>query len=41
MVDQTLDIARLRMVGPETLQELGQFLPAVYLHGETTAGGVA
>jgi hypothetical protein len=35
MVRQTLDLARRRMVGPETLLGLGQFLPAAYLHGDT------
>jgi hypothetical protein len=41
MVEQTLDLARFRMVGTESLQELGQYLPATYLHAETAAGGVA
>jgi hypothetical protein len=36
MVKQTFDLARLRMVGPETLEGLGQFLPAAYLHADTT-----
>lgn len=35
VVKQTFDLARSRMVGPETLG-LGQFLPAVYLHDDTT-----
>jgi hypothetical protein len=37
-VKQTLDLARLRMVGPETLQDLGQYLPATYLHLDTSPG---
>ena len=36
MVKQTFDLARRRMVGPETLEGLGQFLPAAYLHADTT-----
>jgi hypothetical protein len=37
VVKQTFDLARRRMVGPETLDGLGQFLPAAYLHDDTTA----
>ncbi len=37
---EALALARLRMVGPETLEGLGQFLPAAYLHADTTPGGV-
>jgi hypothetical protein len=36
MLKQTFDLARKRMVGPETLSNLGQFLPAAYLHTDTT-----
>ncbi len=36
MVKQTFDLARSRMVGPETLEGLGQFLPAAYLDEDTT-----
>ncbi|MGI8332712.1 hypothetical protein ACRYCC_22395 [Actinomadura scrupuli] len=35
MVKQTFDLARRRMVGPETLSGLGQFLPAAYLAADT------
>jgi hypothetical protein len=38
-VMQTLSLSCLRMVGPETLEELGQYLPAAYLHVDTAAGG--
>jgi hypothetical protein len=31
LVIQALDLARLRMVGPEVLADLGQYLPATYL----------
>jgi len=41
LVDQSLDLATLRMVGPETLKNLGQYLPAVYLDGSTSAGELA
>jgi hypothetical protein len=34
MVRQTLDLARLRQIGPETLQSLGQYLPGVVLPQE-------
>jgi hypothetical protein len=37
VVKQTFDLARKRPVGPETLDGLGQFLPAAYLHADTTA----
>ena len=30
---QTLELAKLRLVGPQTLGELGQYLPATYLNG--------
>ncbi|HKE78910.1 MAG TPA: hypothetical protein VKB54_06365 [Solirubrobacteraceae bacterium] len=36
VVKQTFDLARKRPVGPETLDGLGQFLPAVYLDADTT-----
>ncbi len=36
LVKQTFDLARKRPVGPETLDGLGQFLPAAYLHPDTT-----
>ncbi len=39
MLRQTLELAQLRMVGPETLQGLGQYLPAAYLPGDTDPGG--
>jgi hypothetical protein len=39
LVKQTLDLARLRMVGPETLEGLGQYLPAAHLDYETTPVG--
>jgi hypothetical protein len=29
------------MIGPETLQNLGQYLPAVYLDGSTSSGDLA
>ena len=38
-VKETLNLARLRMVGPETLADLGQFLPATYLPAGTPSGG--
>lgn len=38
MIKQTLDLSRLRMVGPETLHDLGQFLPMVYLPGTISPG---
>ena len=41
MLRQTLELAQLRMVGPETLQGLGQYLPAAYLSGDTDPGGSA
>lgn len=40
-IKQTLDLARCRMVGPETLRELGQYLPASYLAGDLYAGDPA
>jgi hypothetical protein len=39
LVHQTLDLAKLRAVGPQTLVGLGQFLPATYLAGNTNPGG--
>jgi hypothetical protein len=39
-VREALSLARLRMVGPEILQGLGQFLPAAYLHADTNPGGL-
>jgi hypothetical protein len=38
MVEQTLDLARIRMIGPEKLLDLGQFLPGAYLPGALTPG---
>jgi hypothetical protein len=38
IVEQTLDLARWRTVGPETLQDLGQFLPAAYLADDLAPG---
>lgn len=38
MIKQTLDLSRLRLVGPETLQDLGQFLPMVYLPDTLSSG---
>jgi hypothetical protein len=38
MTRQTLRLAEQRMVGPETLADLGQYLPAAYLHPDTFAG---
>lgn len=38
MTRQTLRLAQQRMVGPETLADLGQYLPAAYLHPDTFAG---
>ena len=35
---QTLQLARLRLVGPQQLGALGQYLPATYLHGAIPAG---
>lgn len=37
LVVQALDLARLRMVGPEVLAGLGQYLPATYLPATITA----
>ena len=34
---QTLELARLRLVGPQQLGALGQYLPATYLHGAIPA----
>jgi hypothetical protein len=34
---QTLDLAKIRLVGPQSLGELGQFLPATYLNGAIPA----
>ena len=36
VVRQTFDLARSRMVGPQTMSSLGQLLPAVYLDADTT-----
>ena len=41
LLDQSLDLAQVRMVGPETLDGLGQYLPATYLHFDTESGGTA
>ncbi len=40
-VHDTLALSRLRMVGPETLEDLGQYLPAAYLHVDTNPGGAS
>jgi hypothetical protein len=40
MIKQTLDLSRLRMVGSETLQDLGQLLPMVYLPGDISPGEI-
>jgi hypothetical protein len=37
LVKQTVDLAHIRMIGPETLDGMGQFLPAAYLSVDTTA----
>jgi hypothetical protein len=41
MIGQTLDLARLRTVGPQALLDLGQYLPATYLPETLDAGGPA
>ena len=41
MVMQTLELSRLRMLGTESLESLGQYLPAAYLQGETTPGSAS
>jgi len=41
MVRQTLELARIRMVGPETLAGLGQFLPAIAMHPDIVPGEAA
>ena len=38
MLRQTLRLAQQRMVGPETLADLGQYLPAAYLPADTNPG---
>ncbi len=35
---QTLELAKLRLAGPQALGELGQYLPATYLNGVIPAG---
>ena len=35
---QTLQLAKIRLVGPQALGELGQYLPATYLTGAVPAG---
>jgi hypothetical protein len=37
LVLRSFDLARLRMVGPETLTNMGQYLPAAYLHPDTAS----
>jgi hypothetical protein len=39
VVVQTFELARARMTGPETLLDVGQYLPATYLDLATTASG--
>lgn len=41
ILDQTLDLATTRAVGPETLQDWGHTLPAVYLKGRVAVTAVA
>ena len=40
-VAETLDLAKLRMVGPQQLGSVGQMLPATYLDGRIPAGEAA
>ena len=38
---ETLDLARLRAVEPDSLDEVGHYLPAIYLAANTAADTVA
>jgi hypothetical protein len=41
LLNQTLDLAKIRAVGPQSLGELGQFLPGTYLDNLIPAGATS
>lgn len=41
LVGQAVDLARMRMIGPQDLVDFGQYLPATYLPSTISSGGTA